>query len=518
MASTFAGLSIASRGLLASQIGTATTTNNMSNVNTPGYSRQVVNQVAIGPAAVYSRNTVGAGADVTSVSRVNSYRLNQKYWQQNCSLGEWLTKTEYLTEIEKALGTSSNDNGFSNMMKDFYAALESLSTNAGDSAARAKVYETGNAVCEYFKAAAKSLTQLRNDANNEVKTTVDQINSYAKQITELNQQISTAASAGASTNELEDRRDLLVDELSKLTDVNVTANIINTASDGTTTASYTVSINGQELISGNNARQLECCTITDDSAQNGMYGIKWADTGDSFNVSNSGTLKACMDLRDGSGSAGNGKGIPYYMSKLDNFARTFAKAFNEGIYADGKQYYGGHAGGYGLDGTTGVRFFTCDGESTADFLAGGTDTATRYNKITAANISLSSDVKDNNKIAAASQAPSGLDTTTGSNNQNAADLLRICKDSRMFNSGTPVDYYNSVISTLGTETSYASRENDRQTNMVSYIGDSRAAVSGVSENEEMANFSKYQQAYIASSKAVTTWSEIYEATINMVSD
>lgn len=516
MASTFAGLSIASRGLLASQIGTATTTSNISNVNTPGYSRQVVNQVAIGPAAVYGRNTVGAGADVTSVSRVNSYRLNQKYWQQNCSLGEWSSKTKYLTEVEKALGTSSNDNGFSKTMSEFYAALETLSTNANDSAARAKVYETGKAVCQYFNAAAQSLTQLRNDTNTEVKTTVDQINSYAKQIAELNQQISTAASAGASTNELEDRRDLLVDKLSQLTDVSVTANTINTASDGTTTASYTVSINGQELVSGNRARQLECYTITDGSAQNGMYGIKWADTGDLFNVSTSGTLKACMDLRDGNGDSGNGKGIPYYMSKLDNFAQTFAKAFNEGSYADGKQYYGGHAGGYGLDGTTGVRFFTCGGESTADFLAAGTDTAARYSKITAANISLSSDVKDNKKIAASSQAPSGSDTTTGSNNQNAADLLRICKDARMFNSGTPVDYYNSIISTLGTETSYASRENDRQTNLVSYIDDSRASVSGVSTNEETANLSRYQEAYIASSKAVTTWNEIYEITINMV--
>jgi len=518
MASTFAGLSIASRGLLASQIGTATTTNNISNVNTPGYSRQIVNQVAIGPAAVYGRNTIGAGADVTSVSRVNSFRLNQKYWQQNSSLGEWSARTDYLTEIEKALGTSSKDNGFSDMMKDFNDALEALSTNAGDSAARAKVYETGKAVCEYFNAAAKSLTQLRNDANNEVKTTVDQVNSYARQIAELNQKISSAVSAGAATNELEDRRDLLVDELAKLTDVNVTANKINTAGDGTITSSYTLSINGQQLVSGNNARQLECYPITDGSAQDGMYGIRWADTGTAFTMSTSGTLKTCIDLRDGTGTAGNSKGIPYYMSKLDNFSQTFAKAFNEGIYADGKQYYGGHAGGYGLDGTTGIRFFTCNEESTADFLAGGTDTASRYSKITAANISLSADVKDNNKIAASSLPPADSDLSTGGNNKNVADLLSICKDSRLFNSWTPVDYYNSVIATLGTETSYASRENDRQTSLVAYIDDSRTAVAGVSTNEETANLTKYQQAYAASAKAITTWNEIYELTINMVSD
>jgi flagellar hook-associated protein 1 FlgK len=516
MASTFVGVAIANRGLSASQTALATTTNNISNVNTTGYSRQVVNQIAVGPAAVYSRSTVGNGTEVTSVTRVNSYRLDQKYWQENSTLGYYETMADYLTQIETYLDTSASDTTFSDMMSNFYAALETLSTD-NSAAARATVIGYGEDICAYFNEAASSLTELRTEVNIAVKTTVEQINSYASQIADLNRQITVAATAGATTNELEDRRDLLIDELSALADVSVTASTVYTAADGSTTSSYTITINGSELVSGNNARQLECYTITASGDQQGMYGIRWADTGKEFSAGDSGALAAYLAVRDGTGTNGDSKGILYYMDQLDTFARTFAKAFNEGIYADGTQYYAGHAGGYGLDGTTGVRFFTYGDTTSADIaslLAGGATTDEVYANLTAANISLTADVtEDTNKIAASSSA-----TDADGNNENANDLISICQDTRMFAIGSPVDYYGSIIATLGTESAYATRQNDRQANLVSYIDDCRSSVSGVSTNEETAYLTKYQQAYSASAQALTTWSEVLATTINMVSD
>lgn len=503
MASTFAGLSIANRGLSASQIGLATTTNNMSNMNTTGYSRQVVNQIAIGPAAVYSTSYVGAGAEVTSVDRVRSFRLDQKYWAENSSLGEWEAKSGYLEELEEILGTSADDTTFNTTMDEFYSALEALSEDPSSSAARAEVLEAGSAVCAYLNDAAKRLTQLRNDVNSDVKTAVTEINSYAQQIADLNQRIGVATAAGASASELEDQRDALVDKLSELVDVEVIQNDNNT---------YTVTVGGATLVSGNKARELECYTIADGSSQDGLYGIRWADTGATFSAGDSGSLKAYLDLRDGTGTDGAYKGIPYYMGQLDEFAQTFAKAFNEGIYKDGSSYYGGHAGGYGADGTTGVRFFSYDGLSSDDLMASGADTDAVYANITASNISLTADVtEDVDKIAASSA--SGEE----GNNENVDDLLSICKDSRMFNSGTPEDYYNSIIATLGTAASYASRQNNIQSAIVAYIDDSRSSVSGVSSDEETANLTKYQQAYEASAQMISTWNQIYATTINMVS-
>lgn len=513
LASTFMGLSIANTGLSASQAGLATTTNNISNVNTTGYSRKVVSQIAVGPAAVYSSNYVGSGTEVTSVDRVRSFRLDQKYWQENSSLGEWETKSDYLTEIENILGTSSDDTTFTTTMDDFYSALEDLSNDPSSSASRAAVLEYGQAVCDYLNDASQRLSDLRDDVNTDIKTTVNEVNSYTQQIADLNQRISLASASGASTSDLEDQRDLLIDSLSSLVDVDVTQTTIGTAADGTAITTYALSVNGSTLVDGGKARQLECYAIADGGDTDGMYGIRWTDTDEEFDPGDSGSLKAYLDLRDGDGTDGASKGIPYYTNQLDDYARTFAEAFNEGIYKDGTSYYSGHAGGYGLDGTTGIRFFTYDDLSSDDFEASGADTDSRYANITAANISVSSDIQeDTDKIAASSSA-----SDTSGNNENVDDLISICTDTRMFDSGSPEDFYNSIVATLGTATSYAGRQNDIQSAIVSYIDDSRSSVSGVSTNEETVNMTKYQQAYEASAQAVTTWNEIYQTTINMVS-
>ncbi|MDT8902114.1 flagellar hook-associated protein FlgK [Anaeroselena agilis] len=516
MASTFGGVRIADRGLSASQIALATTTNNISNVNTTGYSRQTVNQIAVGPAAVYSRSTVGNGTEVTSVTRVNSFRLDQKYWTENSSLGYYGTTADYLGQIEVYLDTSATDTSFSDMLSNFYSALEALATD-NSAAARTTVLEYGQEICAYFNEAAEALTELRSEVNLEVKTAVEQVNSYAGQIAELNQRITVAATSGAATNELEDRRDLLIDELSKLTDISVTASTVYTAGDGTTTSTYTVTLKGSTLVSGTTARKLECYTITDGSAQDGMYGLRWTDSGTELSAGDSGTLAAYLDIRDGTGENGDYKGILYYMDQLNDFARTFAEAFNEGVYADGTRYYAGHAGGYGLDGTTGTRFFTYGSATSADIesaLASGLTLDDIYANVSAANISLTTDVtEDVNKIAASSSA-----TDADGNNENANDLIEICQDTRMFGPGSPVDCYDSIIATLGTENAYASRQSSRQSSLVAYIDDCRSSVSGVSTNEETAYLTKYQEAYAASAQALTTWSEVLATTVNMVSD
>ena len=393
MASTFLGLSIATRGLNASQIGAATATNNMSNINTDGYSRQVVSQTAIGPAAVYSSSLCGAGVEVTSVDRVRSFRLDQKYWQANSAAAAWEAKAGYLEQIELVFG-STDTSAINTALNEFYSDLETLSTSPEDAAARAVVLEDAINFCQTLNEAADSLTALRNDINSDVKTTVDQINSYASQIAALNKQIATASATGASTNELADQRDLLVDKLSALVAVDVSE---------TDNGAYTIAVDGVTLVNGDKVKTLECYTVTDAaSEQYGMYGIRWSDGGVAFDAGDSGALSGYLALRDGSSSTD--KGIPYYLSQLDEFARTFAEAFNEGVVS-GSDTYSGHADGVGIDAaaTTDIRFFTYDDLSSAEFTASAADTAAVYQNITAANISVAKDIQeDYNKIATGS--------------------------------------------------------------------------------------------------------------------
>ncbi|WP_378953330.1 flagellar hook-associated protein FlgK [Pelosinus sp. sgz500959] len=499
MASTFMGLSIASRGLSASQTGLATTTTNMSNMSTTGYSRQVLNQTSVGPAAVYSSSLVGAGAEVISVDRVRSDRLDQKYWQENSGSSKWNAKSTYLSQLETIFGTTDSST-ISTALNTFTTDLGTLSTDPTDTAVRATVLEDAKNFCSTLNDTSTQLTQLRSDINNEVKTTVEQINSYTTQIADLNQKIGVAKASGAAANELEDQQGVLVDKLSGLIGISTTK-----SDDGI----IAITVNGSTLVSGNKAKQLECYTVTDTtSAQYGMYGIRDAATGRDFASGDSGALNGYIQVRDGSTS--DNKGIPYYSSQLDQFAQTLAKAFNEGITVDTTSY-SGNADGVGLNDTTDIRFFSYDNLSSADLMASGTDTDSIYKNIKAGNITVSKDIQeDSSKIATSSTV--GED----SNNTNITDLISIITDTNIFGNSTATGFYSSIIATVGTASSYAKTEYSRKDAITSYIDTSRSSVSAVSSDEETVNLTKYQQAYAASASVATKWSEIYETTINMV--
>ncbi|AIF53446.1 flagellar hook-associated protein FlgK [Pelosinus sp. UFO1] len=503
MASTFVGLSIASSGLNAAQVGMTVTTNNMSNIDTTGYSRQVVNQTSIGPAAVYSSSLVGNGVEVTSVDSVRSFRLDQKYWQENSAASLWEAKSTYLEQAETILG-STDTSYISTALDTFNTALDSLATDPTSTSARAVVLEAAESVCSTLNDASSQLTQLRSDINSDVKTTVDQINSYATQIAALNKQITLATASGASTNELEDQRGLLVDELSGLVGCDVTK-----ADDG----SLTISVEGTTLVKGNNAKELECYTVTDTTSdQYGMYGIRWADSGEDFDSGDSGALNGYLEVRDGNSS--DSKGIPYYLSQLDDFARTYAEAFNEGV-TSGTTTYSGHADGVGIDEaeTTGIRFFSYDDLSSEELMASGTDTEAVYQNITAANISVSKDIQeDTNKIATASS------DGEESNTENLDDIISICSSVAISGNATVDDLYSTIIATVATDSSYAQVSYNRKDAIATYIDTSRSSVSGVSSDEETVNLTIYESAYAASASVTSTWNEIYETTLNMVDD
>ena len=148
---------------------------------------------------------------------MRSFRLDQKYWQENSTASAWDAKSTYLEQVETVFG-STDTSTISTALDEFYDDLETLSTASDSSvtSARAVVLEDAVNFCQILNEASDSLTAYRNDINSDVNTTVNQINSYASQIAVLNKQISVATASGASTNDLEDQRGVLVDELSGL--------------------------------------------------------------------------------------------------------------------------------------------------------------------------------------------------------------------------------------------------------------------------------------------------------------
>ncbi len=313
MGSSFFGLTIAYSGLNAAQASINTVANNISNINTTGYSKQVVNTSAASALRSYTTyGTLGAGVTVDSVTQLRDTYYDLKYWNNQSKVGYYYSKKYYLSQVESLLtdGTSStNATGFSTIFSKMFNALDSLSTNAGDTSYRTTYVSYATQLTSYFNTLYSSLQDIQSTVNDEVKTTVDQINTLAKKIASLNYQINQIETLSSSTaNELRDERALLIDELSELVSVEVEENEISNTNysdqylGGTT---YIVKINGQTLVEGSDYNTLSCVARTEKYNQSdidGLYDIVWTDTNATFNATGSnasGTLKGLLEVRDG---------------------------------------------------------------------------------------------------------------------------------------------------------------------------------------------------------------------------
>ncbi|ADY55415.1 flagellar hook-associated protein FlgK [Syntrophobotulus glycolicus DSM 8271] len=505
---SFFGLTVGLKGLTASQAALNTINHNISNAGTTGYSRQVVAQKASRAlAAANGAGMVGTGVDITTIVQIRNVFLDRRYWQENAQYGEWQVKSSSLSELQSLLSSSSTD-GLDDALSSFVSALEDLAGDPSDDSARSSVKAEAEAFCTYLNNMASTLEDLRSEANSAVKTKVDEINSLAGRISALNQQIYKAELTGGTANDLRDQRTVLVDQLSEIASIEVSETAVGTLADGQEDLRFSIKINGVSLVNHFSVKKLECSAISDGSASDGLYEVRWAETGNEVTFTG-GEIKGDLDMAGGDGQDGAFKGIPYYLGQLNTFAQTLAKAFNEGVYADGETYGSGHAGGVGLDDGTGIRFFSYDGLSSEELMAGGTDLASIYGKITAANISLSAEVENDPGQIAASSVSGETE-----NSANLTELIAMFSDSGVFANGSPEEFINAIYTTIGVETSLAGRISTLHENIAAQIDTNRTAVAGVSLDEETSNLIKYQLAYNAAAKVMSVMDEVLDVTIN----
>jgi flagellar hook-associated protein 1 FlgK len=534
MRSSFFGLDAAVRGLFTAQRSLLTVNHNINNVNTPGYSRQQVVQTASTPMALFDgTGMIGTGSEITSVQRVRDEYLDYKYWSENVSYGEWEAKRTGFAELE-AIFNEPSDSGFTTVMNEFYNSLQELAKDASSPAVRSLIKEKGVTLAKYFNSTSAQLEKMQSDINYRIKTKVLEINSYAEQIAQLNKQIYTYELDGNTANDLRDQRTVLIDKMSRIINVEAYEVTVGKLPNGKDDKHFIITISGKTIV--NHFQTSELALVQRDSSQQvnaedipDLYQVGWKD-GNSLEIKG-GELRGYLDLRDGNeGQVGpNGiqspqfKGIPYYIKKLNEFVRTFAKAFNEGIV--GSKNGTGHADGYGLDpdkdgpaeAATGIRFFTRldssgNPESSSSFIPSGlTDAEIEaiYNTLTAKNFTVSSDVlSDYNTIAASSngQEVGNID------NLNA--IINMRHDQSMFSEGAPEDFMKSLVSNLGVDSQQAVRYTERQQAIVDQVESRRLSYSGVSLDEEMANLVRYQHAYNAAAKMISTMDEIYNVLVN----
>lgn len=309
MASTFFGLNISSSALSSFQASVNTAANNIANVKTAGYSKQVANLAACDPIRTNAKyGMMGAGVNVTSIKQLRDSYYDTKYWRNQSSVGLYEKRLYYLDQIQTMFTDDDTSKGFSSIFSTLFNNMDALQHNSADTSVRNQFISGAQNLTNYFNSVATQLSQLQNDINNEVKSTVDELNSTAQKIALLNKQINAIEIQGGYANELRDERALLVDSLSQIVPVEVEENPVTNSNypdmytGGTT---YRIKIDGQTLVDTFEYHELAYTARENKINQtdvDGLYDLSWKETGVAFKATGigaTGTLAALFEIRDG---------------------------------------------------------------------------------------------------------------------------------------------------------------------------------------------------------------------------
>ena len=446
-----ATLSTAVRSLLVSSAAIQTTNNNISNANTPGYSRESV----VLTESLADGTGLGTGVDLTGYQSIRDELLQGQIQSQTQSQSGASAELGTLQQVQNVFSSSTND--ISSQMSALFSSISSLSTNPSDSSLRQSVLTAGQNLANTFNSASTSLTSLQTSLNSQVTQDVSQINQITQQIAALNPQIEAAQAKGQDPGTLQDQQDQLVLNLSKLTNVSTTK-----TENGITLTTG----NGTPLVVGSSSYTLQTSVGTD-----GMTHVLDSNGTDITASIKGGDLGGTIQARD--------KDIPAVLSKLDALANDVGTAFNAA-----------QAKGYDQSGSAGANFFTLP--STVAGSAAGIKVA----------------LNSPSQIAASSDGTSGSTGNLSSFEDIQASKLASSGD-------TPVNSYANLVYQVGTLVSTANTTVTATTASLQQLADQRASVSGVSIDEESANLIRYQQAYEAAARVVNTVSTLFSVTMNM---
>ncbi len=331
MGSTFSGIELGKRSIMANTDAITTAGHNISNADTEGYSRQRVQLKEFDPLyrADLERperaGMIGQGVSIQTIERIRDEMLDGRITEQQHLESYWETRSNYFTMIEQVYNEPEDVSIRSNMDK-FWESWQELSVHPESHAARQAVVSRGESLADSIKTKWEGLSGIGKLLNGDIEATVKQVNNYAKQIASLNSEIVRSKAMGDNPNDLLDRRDLLVDKLSKL---------VNISTDSRDADEFFVHVGGQVLVQGGISRGFELETVVDN---NGYSKLVWADTQNDASISG-GKLGALIELRD--------TDIRNEIQSLNTMTMNFSDLVNDI-----------HRNAYGANKVTGLDFFT----------------------------------------------------------------------------------------------------------------------------------------------------------------
>ncbi|HSB68413.1 MAG TPA: flagellar hook-associated protein FlgK [Candidatus Methylomirabilis sp.] len=565
MSTLFGTLGVAKSGLYAAQLALQTTSNNVANAATPGYSRQRVD-LKEAPPETLPVGQLGTGVSVDGIRRLRDQFLDHQFYQAQRTLGERQATQETLSQIEAHLGEPS-DEGLQASLSKFFASLHDLASYPGDLTTRRAVLEQGQILAGDFNRLSTGLIDLTRNLESDLATKVGNANTILQEIADLNGQIQAVTVAGGSPNALLDQRDTRLDELSRLVGIATVAE-----EDGNVRVSLLGG--GGLLVDGQTAGTLGAQL----SATSDVYALT---LGGNVVTPTGGEISGLLDSRNDPDNY-----VKYAQGQLDSLASALIQQMNR-LQADGAGTAGlgsttsqyvvsdpanplGAANGLPFDPATGsFRVFVYDangavtGSGTVNVTAGTTtlnslaadpgwaaagltasvasgrltvsapagstfrfvnDTTGALGALGANSFFTGTDARSMAVNSALVSDPQLLSTATpdpatgrvGPGDNSIALAMADLSAAKILEGGTatPVDFYAATIGVLGARMQAANRLVDSQTLVAQTIDNQRQQVSGVSLNEEMADLIRYQYAFQASARMITVVDDMLDTVVN----
>jgi len=442
----------AMHALMAQQGAMDATTNNIANANTPGYSRQVPVLVESDPSNEGSL-LYGNGVQLERYQSIRDELLDLRIQEETSQQSSAEAQTNAMQQIQPLFVTSGQDIG--SQISAFFTSISQLSADPANLSLRTGMITAGQNLASSFHAAVSQLTEIQSGLNRSVVQDVGKINQIAQQIADLNSQLIPLQTGGQDGGSVKDQQTELVRQLSELTGVSV----IETESGITVTTG-----SGTALVVGSRAFPLQTAMGSSGKQQVLSQGQ------DITATLNTGALGGALAVRD--------QVVPGILNQLDTLASDFSNSFNAV-----------HQSGTDLNGVAGGDFFT-----PASSVAGA---AAHF------NVALT----DPAAIAASSDGSAG-------SNGNLTQLLTL-QSSPLASGETPTDSYSSIVFQVGTLAANAQAESDASSMSLQQLSDQRSALSGVSVNEESVNLIRYQQAFEAAARVITTIDQLNQVALNM---
>ncbi|GAJ26346.1 LOW QUALITY PROTEIN: flagellar hook-associated protein FlgK [Liquorilactobacillus sucicola DSM 21376 = JCM 15457] len=503
MVGLFGTLGTATSGMGANQIALQTSSHNIANTNTDGYSRQRVDMKTTTPYNMAGVGMIGTGVEANGVERVVNDFVRSQIREANAQYQFYNEKSDVLGQLEDTLNEPS-DSGVVSQLSKLSDSWTQLSKNPEMGTSKATVVETASSFADTVREMADKVGKLKADTTQNIAKTALDFNEKIKQLQSLNEQVYNLNSSGETPNDLLDTRDNLLKDISSLANVTTAIDRYGRAS---------IQLSGQTILNGDERNTLSVVVGT----QNGQAAV--AKDGDTTTGTQTlsgdyaaGTILLTKNAADGnaaftkldvpSGSLGGLQAsvneIQTHLQELNDFAATVAKTTNM-VFSDGKQ-------------------------STSGFFSIGNDPASY-----AANLKVDSTLALIHHLI-----PAGTTSAAGDGSRALAianlnnlklnypfsdsDLASYDKTNMTFaqkdGGSSYADAFNNIVTKNGISKQQADNTSSAQLSLLNQLEYKNESMSGVSINEEMSDVIRFQQGFQANARIISVVSEMLDTLIN----